>query len=640
MTLAGRPSAPLPDLAGFAFTRELGRGAVGRVFLAQQLSLDRPVAIKQLRVASHDGSTAVERFRREGRALARMAHDNIVAVYDMADAGDDMYLVMEYVDGPTLGGLWRAGGFSIPRSLEAIRQVSAALSYASKLDIIHRDLKPENVLVAPDGTCKVADFGLAKLLAAQTSFMTRVGAVVGTPAYMSPEQALGSGEIDERTDVYSLGVVAYELLVGRLPFSPDLGEVEMLEAHLSEPVPDPATVVPGFPKKVAATLLKALEKEPRRRHQGAAAFWSDLAKAADRAWPGWQAAADLAAAVASVPRAGDGEPAAKARKTAAPKRGGRGGALETQADSGGAGALETQADRRALALQTNVEGGASALETHVEGASALETHVEGAGALETHVEGGAGALETHVDGGASAKETRVDGGAGARETLLDAGGSALVTQADAGDAFATQVEEPARPDDSSGSDRMAAGIPAPTRAPARGPLPSIDRKKLDLPQYQSPGRRRKPRRWVPLVVVGVLAILVAGGYAIYSRVAASRPIGGSNPGAPTQLAVNEVASGLDGPGPAVGHCPSATFAFVGHIRTNGGAGKVVYQWTSPDGSVGPETAANLQGNDTELLARLEFTYSGKKAAAGAATLKVLSPTAVTATPVQVSYLCP
>ncbi|HEV3232086.1 MAG TPA: serine/threonine-protein kinase, partial [Candidatus Dormibacteraeota bacterium] len=184
-------------MAGFAFTRELGRGAMGRVFLAQQLSLDRPVAVKQLRGASQQGSTALERFRREGRALARMAHDNIVAVYDMADAGDDLYLVMEYVDGPTLGRLWRAGGLSVPSSLEAVRQVSAALSYASKHDIVHRDLKPENVLIAAEGTCKVADFGLAKLLAAQTSFMTQVGAVMGTPAYMSPEQALGSGDIDQ-----------------------------------------------------------------------------------------------------------------------------------------------------------------------------------------------------------------------------------------------------------------------------------------------------------------------------------------------------------------------------------------------------------------------------------------------------------
>ncbi|MGB2940628.1 MAG: serine/threonine-protein kinase, partial [Candidatus Dormiibacterota bacterium] len=408
--------------------RELGRGAVGRVFLAQQLSLDRPVAVKQLRGASHEGSTALERFRREGRALARMAHENIVAVYDMADAGDDLYLVMEYVDGPTLGRLWRAGGLSVPASLEAVRQVSAALSYASKLDIIHRDLKPENVLIAADGTCKVADFGLAKLLAAQTSFMTQVGAVMGTPAYMSPEQALGSGDVDQRTDVYSLGVVAYELLVGRLPFSEDLGDVEMLEAHLSAPVPDPATVVPGFPRKVAATLLKALEKEPRRRYQGAEAFWTDLDKAADKAWPGWPAEADLATAVAAMPRAGRAASTAETRLSRPPMPNPRGGALETLAD-------------------------------------------------------GVGALETQLDGGAGAKETRVDGGAGVAETLIDAGGSPLITQADAGAAFETQVEEPAG-SIGGGSDRMAAGVPAATRAPARSTLPSIERKKLDLPQYQ------------------------------------------------------------------------------------------------------------------------------------------------------------
>ena len=545
--IAGRPPSLLPELAGYEFTSELGRGATGRVYLAQQLSLGRQVAIKQLRGASQGGSNAVERFRREGRALARMAHENIVAVYDMASADGDMYLVLEYVDGPTLAQLSQPSRLSPAQALGAVSQVAAALAYASGFEIIHRDLKPENVLIASDGTCKVADFGLAKLLAAQSSFTTQVGSVMGTPAYMSPEQAIGSGHVDERTDVYALGVVAYELFLGRLPFPAELGEVEMLEAHLTTAVPPPGEVVPGFPKKVAAVLMKALEKSPVHRYGSAKAFWADLDEAATREWRGWRADAGLAGAVAATTRP---------RQVA-----------------GDRPVMGSKSTRAAVPLETMVEAPNPALETQVD--------VPGA------------ALETRLD---------VPGG----------------------------VLEPA-----------AASAPQ-SSAAARRSLPSIERTRVALPKYEARGRRARSRRWIALVgVIALLGALGVAGYAGYTRLAASRGAGGGGaPAAPASLAISDVSVALDSPGAAVGHCPNATFTFLAHVHGNGAPGKVVYQWTSPDGAVGPETTVNMGANENDLQARLEFSYSGRKPGGGAGSLKVLSPQAVAAAPVQVSYRCP
>jgi serine/threonine protein kinase len=335
-------SAPaLPGLEGYEVLRELGHGAMGRVYLARQVSLGREVAVKGLRGASTGGGAAVERFRREGRALARMSHDNVVAVYDMVVNGDDAFLVMEYVDGPTVGRLLRGHTLTRPQALHVVGDIASALAYASSQGIIHRDLKPENVLVDGAGVCKVADFGLAKLLSGQAAFATQVGAVMGTPAYMSPEQAMGRPDIDERTDVYSLGVLAYELMVGQLPFPDAADEVQMLEAHVRSDVPAPSSVVKGFPRQLEAALLKALAKDPRRRYQSAGAFWKDLSAAADREVPGWRGDGDLMTLVAAT-RPGGRQTRGAFETNAAP--------LETMAASDTIAPAETLAPTETLAL--------------------------------------------------------------------------------------------------------------------------------------------------------------------------------------------------------------------------------------------------------------------------------------------------
>ena len=203
------------EIPGYRLLRQLGRGGMATVYLAIQESVDREVALKVMSPALLADPSFGERFLREAKIAARLHHRHVVGIHDVGRSGDSHYIAMEYLaGGPVLGkdGQPRA----VPFALRVIREIALAINYAQQKGFIHRDIKPDNILLRDDGSAALTDFGIARANDSSTR-MTRTGAVVGTPHYMSPEQARGR-PIDGRSDLYSLGVVLYEMLVGRVPY--------------------------------------------------------------------------------------------------------------------------------------------------------------------------------------------------------------------------------------------------------------------------------------------------------------------------------------------------------------------------------------------------------------------------------------
>lgn len=256
---AGFHPPPIAELAALfpqlEILRLLGAGGMGAVYQARQPALDRFVALKVLPAGRPGGTAFAERFNREARALARLSHPNIVAVHEFGQAGALHYFLMEYVDGTNLRQLERAGRLSPREALQIIPQICDALQYAHDEGVVHRDIKPENVLVDRKGRVKIADFGLAKIVSTDPAAarLTVEGQVMGTPHYMAPEQLERPLAVDHRADIYSLGVVFYEMLTGDLPlgkFPPPSRKVEV-DVRLDE------------------IVLRALENDPERRYQRA-----------------------------------------------------------------------------------------------------------------------------------------------------------------------------------------------------------------------------------------------------------------------------------------------------------------------------------------------------------------------------------
>ncbi len=260
----------------------LGRGGLGAVYRANHVHLGRDVALKVILGAFAGDPSIVERFKREARTLARLDHPSIVAVHDFGILPDTgVYLVMELLEGRSLGDeLRQRGALDVDTALDVLGQACAGVQAAHEAGVVHRDLKPDNIfLVAGNGraTVKVLDFGIAKAAAepeTDTERLTMAGAVLGTPAYMSPEQCMGE-ELDARSDVYSLGCVLYEMLTGRPPF---LGTTarSMLYQHVAGAIVPPSRLVKAIPRELDAAILRALAKRPEERYQTAI----DLARAA------------------------------------------------------------------------------------------------------------------------------------------------------------------------------------------------------------------------------------------------------------------------------------------------------------------------------------------------------------------------
>jgi serine/threonine protein kinase len=241
----------------------LGRGGMGVVYKARQRNLNRPVAVKILPPSSGADPAFAERFTREAQALARLNHPNIVQVHDFGRTEDHFYFVMEYVDGVNLRALIRDGNLKPEEALKIVPQICEALQFAHDEGIVHRDIKPENILLDKKGRVKIADFGLAKLLghAADDLSLTGTGQLMGTLGYMAPEQLQQAHRVDHRADIYSLGVVFYEMLTGQLPigrFQPPSKKVQV-DVRLDE------------------IVLRSLETEPDRRYQHASDVKTDLA---------------------------------------------------------------------------------------------------------------------------------------------------------------------------------------------------------------------------------------------------------------------------------------------------------------------------------------------------------------------------
>jgi predicted Ser/Thr protein kinase len=259
------PQSLTGRLPGLEILELLGQGGMGAVYKGRQTALDRLVAIKILPAANPDPAFA-ERFNREARALARLCHPNIVNVYDFGRTtdGDLVYFVMEYVPGVNLRQMLVAGTLAPRDALRIVPQVCEALQYAHDQGIVHRDIKPENILIDNQGRVKIADFGLAKLLAVAPTpadlTLTAENHVLGTPKYMAPEQIERPAAVDHRADIYSLGVVLYEMLTGELPlgrFAPPSQKVQV-DVRLDQ------------------VVLRTLEKEPARRYQHASDVKTDL----------------------------------------------------------------------------------------------------------------------------------------------------------------------------------------------------------------------------------------------------------------------------------------------------------------------------------------------------------------------------
>ncbi len=253
------------NVGPYRIVEKLGQGGMATVFKAYHPSLDRYVAIKVLHPALQSDPNFQARFQREARIVAKLEHPHIVPVYDFAEHRGHPYLVMRFVEGETLKARLQRGMLDREEIIPIARAVSDALAYAHRAGVLHRDIKPSNIIITPDGHVWLTDFGVARMAEAGESTLSR-DMMVGTPQYIAPEQARGEGNLDARTDIYSLGVVLYEMLVGQVPFQADT-PFAVIHDHIFTPLPLPRSQRPELPETVERLLLKALAKDPDERFQ-------------------------------------------------------------------------------------------------------------------------------------------------------------------------------------------------------------------------------------------------------------------------------------------------------------------------------------------------------------------------------------
>ncbi len=272
----------------YKIVRELGRGAMGVVYHAIDPNIGRPVAIKTIQFGGGRKPEELQRMRdrlfREARAAGILSHPGIVTIYDVDQQDDLAYIAMEYVDGPTLEQVLSEGA-AMPqeRMFGILGQTAAALDYAHSKGIVHRDIKPANIMMTADGTCKITDFGIAKLTTSEQ--LTRTGSIVGTPHYMSPEQVQGQG-VDGRSDQFSLTVIAYEMLTGEKPYTGEHLTTVVYKIVAEEPVP-PRRLNPTLTPAIEGVLRKGLAKRPEQRYKNCQEFSSAL-EAACASSKGWK----------------------------------------------------------------------------------------------------------------------------------------------------------------------------------------------------------------------------------------------------------------------------------------------------------------------------------------------------------------
>ncbi len=264
------------EIGTYRVEKLLGTGGMGEVYLARDLKLDRMVALKILPWQFVVDGDRLSRFRREARALSSLNHPNLVTIYEVGEANGLHFIAMELVEGKTLS-LCCETSLNLKELLSIVAQVAEALGAAHQSGIIHRDVKPDNVMVRPDGYAKVLDFGLVKLTETESApgtAKTQLGVAMGTLAYMSPEQAAGE-PVDHRTDIWSLGVVLYELATGRKPFTGESRQATINRILSANPDP-PTTIEPSLPPDLDRILRKALDKDRELRYQTVSDFRADV----------------------------------------------------------------------------------------------------------------------------------------------------------------------------------------------------------------------------------------------------------------------------------------------------------------------------------------------------------------------------
>lgn len=265
------------SIQGYKILTKIGQGAMGSIYKALQISMDRIVAIKVLSPKYAQNEKFRERFLREARAVARLNHPNIIQGIDVGESNGIHYFAMEYIDGPTVGELLKRGGaLDEKRALHIVTQIARALQHAFNHGIIHRDIKPDNIMLTREGVAKLCDLGLAKLPAGEGDPSgTRPGASMGTPYYIAPEQARGEQNVDTRADIYSLGASFYHMVVGDVPF-PGQSAADVISKHLTEPVTPPRARNPLVSPAVEWVIVKMMQKTREDRYQTPSELLRDL----------------------------------------------------------------------------------------------------------------------------------------------------------------------------------------------------------------------------------------------------------------------------------------------------------------------------------------------------------------------------
>lgn len=270
-------------LGPYRIISQIGQGGMATVYKAYQPSMDRHVAIKVLPGQLAESPEFLQRFQQEARIIARLEHPHILPVFDFGESDGVTYFVMRFLEGGTLKDRMRDGPLPWAEIDRLFTQLAEALGYAHERGIVHRDLKPANALIDANGNLFLTDFGIAKLLESASPRLTQTDAIMGTPAYISPEQAQAL-PVDRRSDIYSLGIILYEMVTGRVPFTADTPLAVILK-QISDPLPPPTAVRPDLPASVERVILKALAKNPSDRYSTTAEFlaaWKNALKDADR----------------------------------------------------------------------------------------------------------------------------------------------------------------------------------------------------------------------------------------------------------------------------------------------------------------------------------------------------------------------